>query len=111
MAVLKYADLVADVKRESDENGLDFEAKDGTTVRLRPIVLLGKDELKVVQTLVKVVSDEDRDTYERIEAMDNMLIAAADKKASLKDSLADLPPQYHARVFDAWMKAAALPEA
>ncbi|MER5643949.1 hypothetical protein [Streptosporangium sp. NPDC002524] len=105
MAVLKYEDLVEDVKRELAAKGLEFHAKDGETVTLRPVLLLGKEELKVVTTLLNVVSDEGADTFARIEAMDAMLIASADKKKSLKNSLDDLPPQIRTRVFDAWMKA------
>ncbi|GAA3537176.1 hypothetical protein GCM10022419_016250 [Nonomuraea rosea] len=111
MAVLKYDDLIADVERELEENGLHFIAKDGTTVVLRPILLLGKDELKVVQTLLEKVGDDDADTFAKIEAIDAMLIAAADKKQALKDSLGDLPPQIRTRVFDAWMKGSDAGEA
>lgn len=111
MSVLKYEDLVDEVERELVAKGLEFLAKDGKTVLLRPILFLGKDELKVVQTLLKVVGDETRDTFERIDAMDAMLVAAADKKDSLKKSLADLPTQIHTRIFDAWMKAAKAGEA
>lgn len=105
MAVLRYEDLLEDVNRELTEKGLEFIAKDGKTVILRPVLLLGKEELKVVTTLLNVVGDEDADTFVRIEAMDSMLLAAADKKQPLRDSLETLPPQIRTRVFDAWMKA------
>ncbi|MER7208537.1 hypothetical protein ABT340_15810 [Streptosporangium sp. NPDC000239] len=111
MDVLNYEDLVAEVDSELDEKGLKFLAKDGKTVVLRPVLLLGKDELKVVQTLLKVVTDNDRDAFERIDAIDAMLIASADKKDSLKKSLADLPPTMRTKIFDAWMKAGKGPEA
>ncbi|SFI81795.1 hypothetical protein SAMN05216275_10573 [Streptosporangium canum] len=111
MAVLRYEDLVEEVERETADKGLPFLAKDGKTVILRPIMLLGKEELKVVQALLKVIGDDTADTFARIDAMENMLIAAADKKDSLKKSLADLPPQIRTKVFNAWMEAGKGPEA
>jgi hypothetical protein len=111
VAVLKYEDLLADVERELAEKGLEFVAKDGKTVVLRPILLLSKDELAVVRSLLPTVSNDEADPFDRIDAMDRMLIAAADKKDSFKKSLVELPPQMHTRVFDAWMKAAKTGEA
>ncbi|WP_043617352.1 hypothetical protein [Nonomuraea candida] len=111
MAVLKYEDLLADVEREKIEKGLEFHAKDGEVVILRPVLLLSKDELKVVQVQLKVIGDDKVDTFGRIDAMDAIMIAAADKKKSLKDSLGDLPPQLRARVFETWMQAADTGEA
>ncbi|MEO3860123.1 hypothetical protein [Acrocarpospora sp. B8E8] len=111
MSVLKYSDLIDEVEREQAAKGLEFEAKDGKVLLLRPILLLNKDELKVVRTLLKVVGDKDTDTFEQIDAMDAMLVAAADRKDAMKKSLADLPPQMKTRVFEAWMQAAKSGEA
>lgn len=111
MAVLKFEDLIDEVDRELAEKGLEFIAKDGKTVMLRPVLLLGKDELKVVQVLLKVLTDDSKDAFERLEAIDAMLIASANKKESLKKSLAELPPQIRTRIFDAWMQAGKAGEA
>ncbi|GII83294.1 hypothetical protein Ssi03_12840 [Sphaerisporangium siamense] len=111
MAVLKYEDLVADVEREQVEKGLEFVAKDGKTVLLRPILLLSKDELAVVRGLLPTVTNNEADPFDRIDAIGRILVAASDKKDSLKKSLADLPPHFHTRIFDDWMKAAKSGEA
>ncbi|WP_431911722.1 phage tail assembly protein [Nonomuraea jabiensis] len=102
---LNYADLVAEVEREKTEKSLPFVAKDGKTVLLRPFLLLGETELKTVQVLLKKVGDEEADSLDRLAAIDNILVAVADKKDSLKKSLADLPPSIHSRIFNEWIKA------
>lgn len=111
MAVLKFADLQAEANEELATKSLEFVAKDGKTVLIRPFMSLTKDELKVIQTMLPKVQDDKADPWERIEAMDTMLVAAADKKDSLKKSLSDLPPAQRAKVFEAWMEAAKGPEA
>lgn len=111
MAVLKFADLKADAEREIKEKGLEFIAKNGVTVTLRPVLFLNKDELKVVQTMLKVVSDEKADAFARFESMDAMMLAAADEKKAFRDSLNELPPQLRSKVFETWMKGGELGEA
>ncbi|MFI6319751.1 hypothetical protein ACIBG8_19610 [Nonomuraea sp. NPDC050556] len=111
MAVLKFDDLKADVDRELRAKGLEFIAKNGDTVLLRPVMLLGKEELKVVRTLLEVIQDDKSDAFTRLEAMDSMMIAASDGKKAFKDSLAELPPQIRSKIFDAWMKGGELGEA
>lgn len=105
MAVLKYEDLLAEVNREREENGLHFTCKDGRTVTLSPVTILGDEELKVVEELLSVVSDDDAENHVRLEAMDSMLLAAAGNSAAFKESLFDIPPQYRTKIFEAWMAA------
>jgi hypothetical protein len=102
---LNYKDLLAEVEQEKTDKSLPFVAKDGKTVLLRPILLLGEDELKVVQVLIKQIGDDKADSLDRLGAIDNLLVAVADKKDSMKKSLADLPPGIHARIFNEWNKA------
>lgn len=111
MAKLRYADLIAEAAKEEAEKSLVFECKDGKEVRLRPILLLNSEELKTAQTLIKVIADEKADTFDRLAAIDNILIAAADKKNDFKKALADIPPTMRTKIFDEWMKAGQLGEA
>ncbi|MEU7830384.1 hypothetical protein [Nonomuraea sp. NPDC049129] len=108
---LNYADLVAEAELEMAEKSLEFIAKDGKTVMLRPLLLLSKDELKTVQVLLKKVADQEADSLDRLAAIDNILVAVSDRKDSLKKSLADLPPAMHARVFNEWNAAGSPGEA
>ncbi|MGN9782764.1 hypothetical protein ACTMTF_15130 [Nonomuraea sp. ZG12] len=105
LVALNYADLIAEVEQEKADKSLPFVAKDGKTVLLRPILLLSDAELKTVQVLIKKIGDDDADSIDRLTAIDHLLAAVADKKDSLKKSLADLPPGFHARIFNEWNKA------
>lgn len=111
MPTLKYSDLIAEAKQEIDEKGLVFEGKDGKTIKLRPILYLGKEELQVVQTMLNVVRDEQKDLFDRLEAIEKILVAAADRKDAFKKSLADLPPSVCTRIFEEWMEAGQMGEA
>ncbi|MEU4726540.1 hypothetical protein AB0G06_43675 [Nonomuraea dietziae] len=102
---LNYADLMAEVSKARTEQSLPFVAKDGKTVLLRPLLLLGDDELKVIKALLPTVQDKDGDAFKKLEAITTILVAAADKKDSFKKSLADLPQQVHARIFNEWIDA------
>ncbi|MFC9974305.1 hypothetical protein ACFVH6_25715 [Spirillospora sp. NPDC127200] len=104
MATLKYSDLMAEAKREIRENSLEFIAKNGEKVIFRPVMYLSDAELKVIQVHLKIVSNEDADVSDRIEAIDRILVAAADRKKALRESLADLPAQSRAKIFETWMK-------
>lgn len=111
MASLSFDDLMAEAEQETKAKGLDFTAKDGSKVLLRPLMMLGKVELKNVLALVKRVQNEDAEIDARLDAIDAILVAAADRKDPLKKSLAELPPSMRTRIFEEWMKAADLPEA
>lgn len=111
MPGLSYNDLLAEVEAEKEEKSLEFVAKDGNTVQIRPLLLLSKDELKTAKSLLPKLQDKDGDPFEKIDVMDAILVAAADRKDSLKKSLADLPPQVHARIFSAWLEAGKAGEA
>lgn len=104
MTVLKYADLLSEANKEAEDKSLEFGAKDGKIVKIRPLLHLGRDELKSVRALLKKVQDDKGDPFDRLDAMDQILVAAADRKDALKSSLADLPPQARTRIFNTWMK-------
>jgi hypothetical protein len=108
---LNFADLIAEVEQEKNERSLEFIAKDGKTVLLRPFLLLGESELKTVQVLLKKVGDEEADSLDRLAAIDNILVAVADKKESLRKSLVELPPSIHSRIFNEWIKVTGAGEA
>lgn len=102
---MNYQDLLAEVNRELEENGLHFTCKDGSTVTLRPVALLGDEELEAVEELLSVVADDDAENHARIKAMDSMLLLAAGDEPAFKESLFDIPPQHRTKIFEAWMKA------
>jgi hypothetical protein len=104
MATLKYSDLMAEAKREIRKNSLEFIGKSGEKIIFRPVMYLSDAELKVIQVHLKVVSDQDADVSDRIEAIDRILVAAADRKKALRESLSDLPAQSRAKIFETWMQ-------
>jgi len=117
---LSFDDLMAEAKEEAKATGLEFVAKGGTKVLLRPILMLSKTEVKNILALldklnaVKSSKDGDQDTeavIEMFDSVDQVLICAADRKDPMRKSLADLPPKSRMQIFEAWMKAAEVPEA
>lgn len=108
---LSFDDLMAEAVAESKAKGLEFVAKGGETVLIRPLLLLSKTELKNIMALLKRVENDEADIVDRLDSVDAILVAAADRKEALKRSLAELPPAMRTRVFEAWMQAADLPEA
>lgn len=106
---LTYDDLMADLERDIKERGLTFVTKDGTEVTLRPLMLLNDAEMRTVQVLMRALQDskdsKDGDVDKQMEAIDQMLVAAADVKKPFKDSIADFPPQVRAKIFEAWLEA------
>lgn len=110
-AKLSFDDLMAEVETESEADGLTFTAKGGTVVLLRPLLLLSKVELKNVTLLIEKVQKEDATIDARLDAMDAIMVCAADKKDALRKSLTELPTAKRTKMFEAWMKAADLPEA
>lgn len=110
-AQLSFDDLMAEAETEAQAKGLEFVAKGGVTVLLRPLLLLSKAELKNVTVLLDKVQKEDATIDARLDAVDAIMLCAADKKDALKRSLAELPPTMRTKIFEAWMKAADLPEA
>lgn len=105
MATLRYDDLVADLERESKERGLTFEGKNGKSILLRPVDLLSDAETKVVNALLPVVVDEGADFEKKMDAVDRIMKAAADKKTEWENSVKDLPPTVRVRIFEAWMES------
>ena len=104
---LSFDDLKKSVDEQVAEKGVYFKAKDGKKVTLRPLMLLNDAELKVVKTLMESVSKEqDKDEQDVIrlgESINQILVAAADVKESLKKSLAELPFETRIEIFNAWM--------
>ncbi|MEU9871105.1 hypothetical protein AB0C87_24960 [Actinomadura sp. NPDC048021] len=111
MATLSFADLKAKAEETQKENGLVFIAKDGKEILLRPLLHLSKTELKNALAHVKVIENEDFDFEVRLDAIDQILVVAADRKDAMKKSLADLPTESRMEIFSAWMEAAQGPEA
>ncbi|TDB90909.1 hypothetical protein E1264_03530 [Actinomadura sp. KC216] len=105
MATLKYDDLVADLEREYQEKGLTFVGKNGKNILLRPINLLNDAETKVVNALLPTVTDEDSDFEKRVDAIDRIMKAAADKKTEWDASVKDLPPTVRVRILEAWLES------
>jgi hypothetical protein len=107
---MSFDELMAEAKQEAVENGLDFTAKDKTEVLLRPILLLSKQEIKNVMALAKKVGDDKVDIDAQLDAVDQMLVCAADRKDAMKKSVTDLPPKAKMKVMKAWLEAANVPE-
>jgi hypothetical protein len=103
---VSYEDLMAEVETEAKEQGLEFTCKDGKVSFLRPFLLLGDTELKNIVLLLDKVNDGDLSLTDRMGYADKILIAAADKKDSLRKSLADLPLGKKIKVIQMWMDAA-----
>jgi hypothetical protein len=108
---LSYEDLMAESEAEAEAKGLPFIAKGGVATVFRPIMFLDNKEMKVVLALAESMQDDKLSTDAKIDAVNAILIAAADKKDAVKKSLADLPLPARMRIFEEWMKAADLPEA
>ncbi|QFG25446.1 hypothetical protein [Actinomadura sp. WMMB 499] len=111
MATLSFADLKAKAEQAEKEMGLSFIAKDGKELLLRPLLHLSKTELKNALAHVSVIENDDNDFETRLEAVDQMLVVAADRKDAMRKSLADLPTDARMEIFKAWMEAAQGPEA
>lgn len=110
-AHLLFDDLMDEVESESEAKGLTFTAKNGEIVLLRPLLMLSKVELKNASLLIEKVQNADLPIDARLDAVDAIMICAADRKDALKKSLVELPPAMRMRIFESWMKAADLPEA
>lgn len=108
---LSFDDLLAEAETEAKAKGLDFVAKDGTKVLFRPVLSLGDREMKVVLALVESMQDDKLSTEAKLDAINAILLAAADKKDATKKSLAELPLTARTRILEEWMKSADLPEA
>lgn len=108
---LSFDELMAEANEEAKVKGLDFEAKGGSKVLFRPVLSLSDQELKVVLALVESMQDDKLSTQAKLDAVNAILMAAADKKDATKKSLAELPLTARMRIFEEWTKAADLPEA
>lgn len=103
---MRFADLMTEVNQEAEEKGLPFVAKDGKTVLLRPVMLLSEMEMKTVLGLLPKLNNDDVSVEEKLSYAGTILVAAADRKDSLKRSLAELPPIKHLKIVEAWMAKA-----
>jgi hypothetical protein len=111
VATLSFDDLLAEAHEEAEAKGLEFVAKAGVKVVLRPVLMLADKEMKLVLTLAESMQDDKLSIDAKLEAVSQILVAAADKKDAMKKSLAELPLAQRVKIFETWMKAADLPEA
>jgi hypothetical protein len=107
---LSYEDLLAEEEREAAEKGVPFIGKGGAKIILRPVVILPRADQVLILNLSEAVQKDDLAVEAKLDAIDKILVAAADKKKPMKDSLAGLALQSKMRIFEEWMKAADLPE-
>ncbi|MEU5878180.1 hypothetical protein [Spirillospora sp. NPDC047279] len=108
---LSFADLKTKAEQAEREKGQPFIAKDGKELFLRPLLHLNKAELKNALALVDVIQNDDTSFQLRLDAMDQMLIVAADRKKAMRDSVDNLPAEARMEIFKVWMEAAEGPEA
>ncbi|MFD0374667.1 hypothetical protein [Streptomyces sp. NPDC127112] len=109
MATLDFLELQALAEKDASE-GLTINGPDGA-VRLRPLMVLPKGDLKAVYQHIEAIQSKKVSEFGRIDAMDNALIAAADKKKAMGSMLDALPLASRLEIFEAWMEAAEVPEA
>ncbi|WP_424216351.1 hypothetical protein ACN20G_29885 (plasmid) [Streptomyces sp. BI20] len=110
MATLNFFDLKDSAEKDASE-GVFIEGPEGVKVHLRPIMVLPKKDLKAVFAHIEAVQSKKVSELNRIDAMDNALIAAADHKKDLADMLEKLPLGSRVEIFESWMDGAEGPEA
>ena len=103
--MLSFEDLMAEVEAETQEKGLKFKAKDGKTVLLKPVALLGRAELLNVMAMLPQLASDDVSSETKIDLAAQILVCVADKKASLQKSLDELPPLKNLTIVEQWMEA------
>lgn len=105
---IKFNDLLAEAEKAG--NHVEIEAADGSVVKLREFSNLPGADFKLVLKYIDILQDKKIKESEKIEAMDLCLIAACDRKDSLKEMLDLLPLSGRETIFNAWMEAAEVPE-
>lgn len=104
---IKYDDLQKKVQEKIDEKAVNFTAKDGKVVVIRPLGMLPDADLKAVRVYLKELEkhqDSEENDLEKLgELMNLVLVAASDKKESMKKSLVDFPVDTRVDIFNAWM--------
>ncbi|MFF3673567.1 hypothetical protein ACFYYS_06195 [Streptomyces sp. NPDC002120] len=106
---LNFFELKEAATKDAAE-GLTIEGPNGP-VHLRPVMVLPKSDLKLVYKHIDAIQAKGVSELDKIDAMDNALVAAADKKDRLKVMLDDLPLAARLEIFEGWMEAAEVPEA
>ncbi|MFF4298025.1 hypothetical protein ACFY0N_30765 [Streptomyces vinaceus] len=100
MATLDFNAMLAAVEKNP---GVEIKALDGKTVILRRFENLPRKDFKLVLKYMSILQDEQVNQEDKMDAMDACLIAAADKKDSLKESLEKMPIGSRNEVFEVWM--------
>lgn len=108
MPNLKFNDLLAEAEK-SDKN-VEIEAADGSVVKLREFSNLPGADFKLVLKYIDILQDDKIKESAKIDAMDLCLIAACDRKDTMKEMLDLLPLSGREAIFNAWMEAAEVPE-
>lgn len=106
MAVEMSFDAVKrDLDRKVEDKALIWTCKDKKTkVTLRPLMYLADKELNTVTVLIKGMSDDDDEDFDkRMKSIDTILGCAADKKEAFKRDMAEFPASIRAEIFNAWM--------
>lgn len=111
MASLNFNELKAEEEKLTDEQGLHLTGLDDEEIMVRPVMMLPSEDQKVVLTLSKTLNKKNTADEAMLDALDQILIAASDKKEAMKKTLAALATPSKMTIFEAWMKAADLPEA
>lgn len=100
MAKINFKDLLS---AANSNPGVEIVALDGKTVVLRRFENLPSKDFKTVLKYIDILQDDKVNQSGKMDAMDACLIAAADKKDSLKESLAEMPISARNTVFETWM--------
>ncbi|MET8684848.1 hypothetical protein ABZV77_11580 [Streptomyces sp. NPDC004732] len=100
---MKTLDFNAIAEAADKDPGLQITSLDGEKIQLRKFENLPGDDFKTVMKLINIIQDEKVGQDAKLDAMDQCLVAASDKKESMKYSLARLPLSARNEAFDAWM--------
>lgn len=103
MSELNYLDMMEEAAAESADKTLTFTAKDGEVVTLSALDTLSRADLKLVTKLIDILNDDKVSTDVKLNTIDQILGAVADKKDSLDESLEDMPLKARMKIFEAWM--------
>lgn len=108
MTKISFDDLVAEV--HNSYKAVEFETSDGTVVNLRALAVLPRHERKAVVDAVKVVNAKNADADKQENAIDAVLLAAADRADLFEPALDALPLGAKVKLIQIWSDGTQAPE-